>query len=417
MAKFTPTQWNKVFALLDQDEARFDMPQRRDGSVVLASFNIRKLGKVKNRSTGAWEFLRRVADRCDLLAIQEVSDNLVGLNHLKSLLGEPYGMVTSDITGGVPASKQGMTERLAYLFRWERVARSEVASDLTFDRSSLAERLLASRKAFGKALLAREKELTGWEDEFQDRIEAWEAAGRPGSRPRRKKKPPFLLPEFLTFIRTPHCVSFQILGAASSIDFLAVNAHLLFGHKEKQREERYQEFLALMSWLVDRARQVKNLYHKNLILFGDLNLDFTKADARRTEIEADLMALNQGQLAGAKRAKVNFPFLDIHPSRAHIADPNKAVWRSTARLSETYDQIAMFLGDKHLPNDKANETAGANPDGFDYRVFRFTDLFAEALHGKAYDALTKTQKKALIAKFQHDVSDHLPIWIRLPIPA
>ena len=417
MPKFTQAQWDKVFALLDQDEARFELPKSRPGSVVLSSFNIRKLGMVKNRSAGAWEFLRRFAERCDLLAIQEVSDNLEGLNHLKDMLGDPYGMVASDITGGVPASKLGMTERLAYLFRWERVARSEVASDLTFDRSSVAERLLAGRKVFGKALLAREKELNAWEDEFQNRVEAWEAAGRPGSRPRRKKKPSFLLPEFLTFIRTPHCVSFRILGAGTSIDFLAVNAHLLFGHKDKQREERYQEFLALMSWLVDRARQVRNLYHKNLILFGDLNLDFTEADTRRAEIEADLMALNKGQLVGTKRAKVNFPFLDIHPSRAHIADPNKATWRSTARLSETYDQIAMFLGDEHLPNDKANETAGATPDGFDYRVFRFTDLFAEALHGKAYDVLTKAQKKALIAKFEHDVSDHLPIWIRLPVPA
>jgi len=417
MAKFTPSQWDKIFTLLDQREADFDLPARRDASVVLASFNIRKLGQVKKRSAGAWELLRRFAERCDLLAIQEVGDDMQGLKHLKGLLGEPYGMVASDITGGVPASQLGMTERLAYLFRWARVARSEVASDLTFDRTSIGERLLIARKAFGRALLARERELKAWEAENLARIEAWEAAGRPGRKPRAKEKPPFLLPDFLAFIRTPHCVSFRIPGATTSLDFLAVNAHLLYGDKDKQAEEREWEFLALMSWLIDRARQVKNLYHKNLILFGDLNLDFKKVDERRDKIETDLKALNKGQLSGANRAKVNFPFLDIHPTRAGIADPDEAIWRSTARLSETYDQIVMFRNKEELPGHKANATAGATPDSFDYRVFRFTDLCAEALHGKAYNALTAAQKKALIAKFENDVSDHLPIWIRLPVPA
>ena len=82
MPKFTPLQWKKVFDLLDRDEARFHMPRRRRDSVVLASFNIRKLGKTAKRSDGAWELLRRFAERCDLLAIQEVNDNLEGLIHL-----------------------------------------------------------------------------------------------------------------------------------------------------------------------------------------------------------------------------------------------------------------------------------------------------------------------------------------------
>ncbi len=227
-----------------------------------------------------------------------------------------------------------------------------------------------------------------------------------------------MLPHFLAFIRTPMAVSFSILGAdgADPYRFLAISAHLLYGDKSKQREEREMEFYALMQWLVARAQQASRMYHKNMILMGDLNLDFKKVDQRRADIEEKLKKLNKGELAGRGRAKVNLPFFDIHPSRKDIADPQEAIWRSTARQGETYDQIALFIYDKRLPDYKKNKTAGATPDGFDYRVFNFSDLFAEALHGKPLAELTKAQRNALLSRFEHDVSDHLPIWIRLPKP-
>ncbi len=159
MAKFTEAEWARANALLDSDSARFGLPARRDGSVVLASFNIRKLGQIKNRSAGAWAFLKRFCERCDLIAVQEVTDNLEGLAHLKGLLGELYGMVASDITGGVAGKPKGMTERLAFLFRWDRVERTEVASDITFDRSAILDTLYNERSDFHFALTARQNEL------------------------------------------------------------------------------------------------------------------------------------------------------------------------------------------------------------------------------------------------------------------
>jgi len=423
MAKFTAAQWTAVNALLDGDPDRFGLPQRSDGSVVLASFNIRKLGKKNNRSDGAWAFLKRFCERCDLIAVQEVTDDLEGLNHLKDLLGDDYGMVASDITGGVAGKALGMTERLAFLFRWARVERTEVASDITFDRSAILDTLYGERTDFLAALTGREQELETWRrdklEPWEERVRQWEAAGKPGRKPRKPKSPPFVLPHFLAFIRTPLGVSFRIAGAdgVKPYEFLAISAHLLYGHKSKQREERAMEFFALMRWLVARAQQAKRMYHKNMILLGDLNLDFTRVDQRRTDIEARLKTLNKGELAGSGRAKVNLPFFDIHPSRSHITDPQQAIWRSTARQGETYDQIAIFIHDKRLPSHKKNATAGAEPDGFDYRVFNFSDLFAEALHGRPLAELSKDERKALFSRFEHDVSDHLPIWIRLPKPA
>ena len=43
-------------------------------------------------------------------------------------------------------------------------------------------------------------------------------------------------------------------------------------------------------------------------------------------------------------------------------------------------------------------------------------LFAEALHGKPLAQLSKSQRSNLFRKFEHDLSDHMPIWVRLPKP-
>lgn len=427
MAKFTGSQWTKVNTLLDANERRFGLPERRTDSVVLASFNIRKLGQVSTKSAGAWEFLRRFCRQCDLIAIQEVQDNLEGLNHLKDLLGSKYGMVASDITGGI-AGKRGMVERLAYLFRWDRVERTEVASDITIDRSAVLDTLYEQRADFLAAFKARVDALEKWQAKVDVKlapwvvaVAKWEARGRPGKKPRKPKtpkKPPFVLPHFLTFMRTPHCVAFRVKGGAGAdpYRFLAVNAHLLYGDKSKQKEEREMEFRGLIRWLVERARQAARMYHKDMILLGDLNLDFRKVDARKDRIEKEIKALNGGDLKGTGRATVYFPFLDVHPSRKHIQPKARAIFRSTARRTETYDQIAFFRHDKRLPRAADKSKAGTKAGDFDYGVFNFSDLFAEALHGKEFLDLTKPQQKALLQKFEHDVSDHMPIWIRLPKP-
>jgi len=420
MAKFSSAQWAKVNTLLDSDEARFGLPQRRGDSVVLASFNIRKLGKIGNKSTGAWQFLRRFCANCDLIAIQEVQDSLEGLNHLKSLLGDKYGMAASDITGGI-AGKRGMVERLAFLFRWDKVERTEVASDITIDRSAVLDTLYDHRTEFRAALKKRTEDLKAWKSKVDAKLAPWEAAvadwearGRPGKKPRKPDtpgRPAFVLPRFLTFIRTPTCVSFRVKGkqGADPYEFLAVNAHLLYGDAKKQKEEREMEFYGLVKWLVERARQAKRMYHKDMILLGDLNLDFREVDERRDRIVAELKALNGGALKGRGRATVNFPFLSVHPGR-------DAVFRSTARRTETYDQIAIFSHDARLPRPPDNATAGMTAGGFDYGIFNFADLFAEALHGKPLLSLSKAKHDALLTRFEHDVSDHVPIWVRLAKP-
>jgi len=386
---FSPTEWEAILRLVGERGEEFGLPPRRSGSVVLGSFNIRRLGKPDNRSAGAWRLLQTICQRFDLLSIQEVQDNLDGLKELRRLAGEKYGLVASDITGSFPGDKPP-PERLAFLFRWDVVARTEIASDITYDRSKVLSTLYGKRLRFWRSFDLH----TGRLAEF--------VAGR------RRTKPRIRLPDFLTFIRQPLCVSFAVQGekGAEPYEFLAVNAHLLFGTKS----EREAEFRALIAWLVHRAERVKNLYYKNFILLGDLNLNFEGVvDRRRQEIEDFLKSLNQGSLEGAGTA-INFPFLDAHPGR-------EGVFRTNARLNQTYDQIAVLRHDPRLPRPGDNEKAGEmGPDGFDYGVFNYVDLFREALGIRPLDAMDQEEKAHFFSRFEHDVSDHMPIWLRLPRP-
>lgn len=70
MAKFTAGEWKKIRARLNADPKRYGLPERIYGSVVLASANVRKLGRADRRDADTWQFFADVFRHFDLLAIQ-----------------------------------------------------------------------------------------------------------------------------------------------------------------------------------------------------------------------------------------------------------------------------------------------------------------------------------------------------------
>ncbi len=398
-SKFTSTEWAKITSLFDQSAASFGLPKKRSNSIVIGTFNIRKLGAVNKRSKQSWELLKNTISQFDLLAIQEVMDDLSGLEHLVSLLGGDYGMVVSDVTGVKPGSS-GNAERLGFLFNWKRVQRTALASDITYDRSEIARNLYENRPDFDGAWDDHTKRLGRWEEKAAQK----KALGK-----RAPAKPGIELPRFVSFIRQPHLVSFRIPGSAGvkPYELLVVNAHLLYGKSKKERE---WEFRALIEWLTVRAKKVDKLYHPNLLLLGDCNLDFDEeVTTMRDDVDAFIKDLNKRFLKSKKAATANFPMLTPHPING--------VLRTALRQKQTYDQIGLFANDSRLPVPDNNANAGDSADGYNYGVFNLANLIAQALHGKNIDQVTKTQQKAIYKKAEFDISDHMPTWIRLPKPA
>jgi hypothetical protein len=135
-------------------------------------------------------------------------------------------------------------------------------------------------------------------------------------------------------------------------------------------------------------------------------LPLAPAKRVRPRIEEHIKTFNQQM---GKRANVNFPFLDVHPNY-------KSQFRTNARLSETFDQIGLFSRDDRLPTYKDNATMGSELRGPDYGIVNFVELFREALELPPVKEMTKAEQKSFFSKFEHEVSDHLPLWLRLPLP-
>ena len=386
MAKqFTSADWQLIRARLDEAPEQYGLPRREYGSVLLGSFNIRKLGSARSRSPDTWEFLATVCRSFDLIAVQEIMDDLSGLRRLMSLLGPEFSMVVSDLTGVFPG-EPGLGERLGFIYRWNVVERMEVASDVTYDRTKVIDSIANSYEAFIGDLGPYAKRLADY---------------RSG---KRRTKPKLKLSVFLSFIRQPFCVAFRIAGHPGTrpYEFMAINAHLYYGN---YIDDRRQEFNALVDWIMHRFKTESHAYFPNFILMGDLNLDYDNPSTDRARVEQRIKSLN-GELDGAN---VNFPFLDIHPGRPEV-------FRTNARMSETFDQIGLFNRDSRLPTHVDNATMGTQTRGPDYGVFEFGNLFSEAILGRPYRELAAAERSDFTARFEHKVSDHMPLWVRLPLP-
>ena len=174
MSEFSPDEWARINAALEGAENEYGLPKRNSKSIVLASWNIRKLGGLADsrgrpsRSSGAWKLIVQLCERCDFVAIQEVQDSLESVRFLRDKLGGNYSLVVSDIAGGVPG-RSGMRERLAFLYNKKRIEHTELASDVTFERSAIFNQLFVHRGEFSDALDMRRAELDEWVKAFLSR--------------------------------------------------------------------------------------------------------------------------------------------------------------------------------------------------------------------------------------------------------
>ena len=111
-----------------------------------------------------------------------------------------------------------------------------------------------------------------------------------------------------------------------------------------------------------------------------------------------------------------------HPETEQIHRPEGTVFRTNAKLNQTFDQIAAFYNDPRLDPAAADLNGHAHPEFWgkngpaDYGVFNFTELFSRALEKVSYYDLEKAAARQLLRRFDFRVSDHLPIWVRLPLP-
>jgi hypothetical protein len=90
-------------------------------------------------------------------------------------------------------------------------------------------------------------------------------------------------------------------------------------------------------------------------------------------------------------------------------------------MDETFDQIGLFFRKKGLPPHLQQVRMGLDPQaGPDYGMFNFVELFSQALRGRPFagekkEEAARKEDAAFLARFEHTLSDHMPIWIRIPL--
>ena len=168
----------------------------------------------------------------------------------------------------------------------------------------------------------------------------------------------------------------------------------------------------LVRWLAFRLKADDRMIHPNFVLLGDLNLDFERIQESHDDMDAFLRGLNEAVFRRADANRIYFPFIDRHPATGEV-------FRTTPSGKQTYDHIAFFRAktEHRFPQVEDAASAGSNgPDGFDYGLFNFFDLIAMALFDAPYQSLAAQQKSHVKERTEHLLSDHMPIWVRVPRP-
>ena len=189
-----------------------DIPAKTaTGTLLLATWNIREFGD--NRRAESLHYLAEIISRFDLVAIQEVSADLAGLQKLAALLGHNWDYIVTDSTEGTA----GGGERTAFLYDRNKVFFRKMAGEIVLPEGKLID---------GK----------------------------------------------LQFARTPFCVAFQ----AGWFRFILTTVHIYYGTSSKDDPRRLAEIDTIAAFLAKRAKAEGENYillgDFNIFNLGDATL-------------------------------------------------------------------------------------------------------------------------------------------------
>lgn len=120
---------NKILALRKSIKEKIPAKTRED-KLLLATFNIREFdsNNKKNgpRTTESLYYLAEIISAFDIVALQEISQDLTGLKKVARILGPDYNYFLTDVTEG----RQGNGERMAYIFDQKKVLFRNIAGEI-----------------------------------------------------------------------------------------------------------------------------------------------------------------------------------------------------------------------------------------------------------------------------------------------
>ncbi len=193
-------------------------PKSAEESILLATWNIREFDSPAygERIPEAFYYIAEIVARFDLIAIQEVRQDLKALNRLMELLGDDWGYLVSDVTEGT----QGNGERTAFVFDKRKVKAGGLVGQLV--------------------------------------LPPLELKGPDGKR---------IYQPVSQIVRTPLIAGFKTGWS----DFILTTVHIIYGEGVANSPARVEEIRQVAQALRRRSESPYD-WSKNLVLLGDFNI-------------------------------------------------------------------------------------------------------------------------------------------------
>jgi endonuclease/exonuclease/phosphatase family metal-dependent hydrolase len=115
-------------------------------NVLIATWNIRDFDSNQYgygpRTKEAFFYMSEIISSFDLVAIQEVNENLYAFNRLMYVMGDQWDYIMTDVTEG----HSGNGERMAYIYDTNRVSFKKIAGEIVLTPSNL----IGDKKQFAR---------------------------------------------------------------------------------------------------------------------------------------------------------------------------------------------------------------------------------------------------------------------------
>lgn len=294
---------SKEISALNDHKKKRNIPSPSDSKVLIATWNLTNFG-VQKRTPEHLELMAKIISYFDLVAIQEVADDLTHLNTIRKHLTDKWDVIFSDTSGN--------NERLGYFYNSQKIEPVGLVAELAM--AGYQKRKMVIR------LADEEKEV-----------------------------------EFTDFNRNPYMVNFK----AGDFIFTTVNVHLYWSNTQLREAEAD----VLAKWAKKRSKE-KFPPNDDIILIGDFNIpkvednDKIYSHLKKYGMKAAKYSTNifGSDLAG----KFDYDELIFFPSTGSknvnvgVFDFDKAVfadlWHDTDKKKQQlfFDYIRYYMAD-HRP--------------------------------------------------------------------
>jgi len=207
-----PFDLDEQIDILRAHKERRAVPDKTDDALLICTWNVANMG-LHARTDDHYRIIAEMMSWFDIIAVQEVHDNLEGLYKVEQFIGTEYNLVFTD--------RSGNDERAAYFFDANKVDQLQMVGELAVPPK----------------------------DHRYIKIKGVDS-------------------KFTGFDRNPFIVTFKFIEQV----LMLINVHLYFGSKSKKNKDRR----ALEAYAIGRythlRRDDEHAFTPNIIALGDFNI-------------------------------------------------------------------------------------------------------------------------------------------------